>query len=75
VASQIKSLLPLGLGDFKKIETGKTESFSLVVDDAARAQIAKVGKLCLVISPAEKGAESAGSRSMLTIDREPEPKI
>jgi hypothetical protein len=52
VGSQIKSLLPLGSGDFKKIETGKTESFSLALDDAAQVQIAKGGKLCLVIVPA-----------------------
>jgi hypothetical protein len=53
VGSQIKSLLPLGSGDFKKIETGKTESFSLALDDAAQVQIAKGGKLCLVIVPAD----------------------
>jgi hypothetical protein len=53
VGSQIKSLLPLGSGDFKKIETGKSESFSLVVDDAVRGKIAKGGKLCLVIVPAD----------------------
>jgi hypothetical protein len=58
VGSQIKSLLPVGSGDFKKIETGKTESFSLVVDDAVRGQIAKGGKLCLVIVPVD-GAVAA----------------
>jgi hypothetical protein len=53
VGSQIKSLLPLGSGDFKKFETGKTESFSLAVDDAAPGYIAKGGQLCLVIVPAD----------------------
>ena len=47
VGSQIKPLHPLGSGNFKKVETGKTESFSLTVDDTARGQIAKGGKLCL----------------------------
>ena len=32
VGSQIKTLHALGSGNFKKIETGKTESFSLTVD-------------------------------------------
>ena len=53
VGSQIKSLHALGSGNFKKIETGKTESFSLTVDDAVRERIAKGGKLCLVIVPAD----------------------
>lgn len=53
VGSQIKALHPLGSGNFKRIETGKTESFSLTVDDAVRERIAKGGKLCLVIVPAD----------------------
>jgi hypothetical protein len=53
VGSQIKSLHPLGSGNFKKVETGKTESFSLTIDDSARGQIAKGGKLWLVIVPAD----------------------
>jgi hypothetical protein len=53
VGSQIKGLHPLGSGNFKKTETGKTETFSLTVDDAAREQFAKGGKLCLVIIPAD----------------------
>ncbi|MFI5459344.1 MAG: hypothetical protein ACHRXM_28295 [Isosphaerales bacterium] len=53
VGSQIKPLHALGSGNFKKIETGKTESFSLTVDDAVRERIAKGGKLCLVIVPAD----------------------
>ena len=39
VGDQIKPLNALGSGNFKKIETGKTESFSLTVDDTAREQI------------------------------------
>ncbi len=53
VGSQIKALHPLGSGNFKKIETGTTESFSLTVDNAIRERIAKGGKLCLVIVPAD----------------------
>ena len=53
VGNQIKSLHPLGSGEFKKIETGKLDSFSLTVDDAIRQQIAKGGKLCLVVVPAD----------------------
>jgi hypothetical protein len=43
----------MGLFNFKKLETGKTDSFSLTVDDIARERIAKGGKLCLVIAPAD----------------------
>ncbi len=53
VGSQIKSLHALGSGNFKKVETGKTESFSLTLDDAVQERIAKGGKLCLVIVPAD----------------------
>jgi hypothetical protein len=53
VGSQIKPLHALGSGNFKKVETGKTESFSLTVDDAAQNQISKGGKFCLVIVPAD----------------------
>jgi hypothetical protein len=74
VASQIKSLLPLGSGDFKKIETGKTESFSLVVDDAARRQIAQGGKLCLVIVPAY-GAVAASYFGANETDKGRSPRL
>ena len=53
VGSQIKPLHALGSGNFKKIETGKTESFSLTVDDTVRERLAKGGKLFLVIVPAD----------------------
>jgi hypothetical protein len=53
VGDQIKPLHAQGSGNFKKIETGKTESFSLTVDDTAREQIGKGGKVCLVIVPAD----------------------
>jgi hypothetical protein len=43
----------LGSANFKKVETGKTESFSLTVDDALEQQLAKGGKLCLVIVPGD----------------------
>jgi len=53
VGSQIKPLQALGSGTFNKIETGKTESFSLTVDDTVRERIAKGSKLCLAIVPAD----------------------
>lgn len=53
VGSQIKSLHPLGSGSFKKVETGKTESFSLTMDDTLRDRLSKGGKLHLVIVPAD----------------------
>ncbi len=74
VGSQIKSLLPFGSGDFKKIETGKTESFSLAVDDAARGQIAKGGKLCLVIVPAD-GTVAATFFGANETDKEKSPRL
>jgi hypothetical protein len=74
VGSQIKSLRFLGSGDFQKIETGKTESFSLVVDDASRAQIAKGGRLCLVIVPAD-GAVAATYFGANETDKEKSPRL
>lgn len=74
VGSQIKSLLPLGSGDFKKIETGKTESFSLAVDDAARGQIAKGGRVCLVIVPADSTVAATYFGASET-DREKSPRL
>jgi len=74
MGSQIKSLHSLGSGDFKKIETGKTESFSLTVDDAARGQIAKGGKLCLVIVPAD-AAVAATYFGVSENDKEKSPRL
>ena len=54
VGSQIRSLLPLGSGEFKKIETGNLDVFSLTVDDAVRERVAKGGKVCLLIVPADE---------------------
>jgi hypothetical protein len=53
VGSRIKPLHTLGSGTFKKVETGKTESFSLTVDDTVRERIVKGGKLFVVIVPAD----------------------
>ncbi len=53
VGKQIESLQDLGSGDFKNPEAGKTQSFSLTLNDAVRDRIAKGGKLCLVIVPAD----------------------
>ena len=74
VGSQIKSLHPLGSGDFKKVETGKTESFSLTVDDIARGRIAKGGKLCLVIVPAD-GSVAATYFGASETDKEKSPRL
>lgn len=58
VGGQIKVLRPLGSGSFKKVENGKADAFRLMLDDAAREQIARGGKLCLVVVPAD-GAVAA----------------
>jgi hypothetical protein len=54
VGSQIRPLLPLGSGEFKKIETGKVDVINLTVDDTVRERIAKGGKVSLVIVPADE---------------------
>ena len=54
VGSQIRSLHPLGSGQFKKIETGKADVFTLTLDDAVRERLVKGGKMCLVIIPADE---------------------
>jgi hypothetical protein len=54
VGSQFRPLHPLGSGQFKKIETGKTDVFALNLDDAIRERVAKGGKVCLVIVPADE---------------------
>jgi hypothetical protein len=48
LGNRIMAFQAMGSGNFKKLETGKTDSFSLTVDDIARERIAKGGKLCLV---------------------------
>ena len=53
IGGQIKDLHALGSGNFKKVETGKTESFSLTVDDELQKRITKGGTLTLVIVPAD----------------------
>ena len=53
VGNQIKARHALGSGNFKKVETGKRESFPLTVDDSVREQIAKGRKLYVVIVPAD----------------------
>jgi hypothetical protein len=54
VGSQIKSLHPLGSGQFKKIETGKVDEFTLTVADTVRERFANGGKVCLLIVPADE---------------------
>jgi hypothetical protein len=53
VGKQIESLQALGTGEFKMPEQGKTQTFTLTLNDAIRDRIAKGGKLCLVIVPAD----------------------
>ncbi len=53
VGGQIKSPRVLGEGSFKKIETGKADTFALTLDDESRARIRRGGKLCLVVVPAD----------------------
>jgi hypothetical protein len=53
LGNRIMAFHALGSGNFKRIQTGKTESFSLTIDDALQQQIAKGGKLYLVIVPAD----------------------
>ena len=74
VGDQIKPLHALGSGNFKKVETGKTESFSLTVDDTARGQIAKGGKLCLVIVPADATVAATYFGASET-DKEKSPRL
>jgi hypothetical protein len=74
VGSQIKPLHSLGSGNFKKVETGKSESFSLTVDDAARGQIAKSGKLSLVIVPADSTVAATYFGASET-DKEKSPRL
>jgi hypothetical protein len=54
VGSHIRPLVPVGSGHFKKIETGKVDVFALTVDDTIREQVAKGGRTCLVIVPADE---------------------
>jgi hypothetical protein len=77
VCKQIKYLHEVGSEDFKKLKTGETESFSLAMDDVVRERLAKGGKFCLVIVPADSavaatyfgvGEESTANRPKLTID-------
>jgi hypothetical protein len=77
VGNQIKTLHALGSGTFKKVKTGETQKFELKLDDATRDRIAKQGKLCLVITPAERavaatffgaGDSERGNRPRLAIE-------
>jgi hypothetical protein len=74
VGDQIKPMHALGSGNFKKVETGKPESFSLTVDDAAPGQIAKGGKFCLVIVPVD-AAVAATYFGASENDKEKSPRL
>jgi hypothetical protein len=53
VGKQIALLHALGSAEFKSPEKGKTQTFKLDVNEAVRGRIARGGKLCLVIVPAD----------------------
>ncbi len=53
IGKQIKTLLDLGSGTFKKMKNGEIQEFRLKLDDTSRERIAKEGRLCLVIVPAD----------------------
>ena len=53
VGKQIEPLEALGTGEFKMPEWGKTQTFTLTLSDAVRDRIAKGGKLCLIVVPAD----------------------
>jgi hypothetical protein len=53
IGDQIKVLNELCSGTFKKVKTGETQSLTLNLDDACKERIAKGGRLCLVIVPAD----------------------
>ncbi len=74
VGNQIKPLHALGSVDFKKVETGKMESFSLTVDDFVQERLAKGGKVCLVIVPAD-AAVAATYFGASENDKEKSPRL
>src|SRR5262249_49540437 len=76
VGDQIKTLTELGSGTFQKVKTGELQSFTLKLDEKCRDRIAKEGRVCLVITPADSavgatffgvGDTEAGNRPKLTI--------
>ena len=74
IGDHIKPLLPLGSGNFKRIETGKTESFSLSGDGSVSERISKGGKICVVIVPAD-GAVAATYFGVGENGKENSPKL
>jgi hypothetical protein len=53
IGKQIEPLLALGTGEFKMPEQGTPQTFTLTLNNQVRDRIAKGGKLCLVIVPAD----------------------
>jgi hypothetical protein len=77
IGGRIKPLHGLGSGRFKKVETGKSDLFPLTVDEAVSGRIARGGRLCLVVVPADgavaatyfgAGQESKENRPRLRLD-------
>jgi hypothetical protein len=74
VGSRIKPLHAIGSGTFKKFETGKTESYSLTMDDIVRERISTGGKLFVVIAPAD-GVVAATYFGASENDKEKSPRL
>jgi hypothetical protein len=77
IGAQIKTLNELGSVTFKKVKTGESQLFTLKLDDTTRERMAKEGRLCLVITPADAtvaatffgaGESEAGNRPKLSIE-------
>jgi hypothetical protein len=77
IGDQIKVLNELCSDKFKKVKTGKTQSFTLKLDDACKERISKGGRLCLVVVPADstvaatdygRNEKEEGNSPKLTMD-------
>lgn len=80
VGKRFEGRLPLGAGEFKKVETGTVNAFTLTLDDAARKLLRRRweggGKAHILIVPDDDdvaatyfgaGAQDAGRRPRLTL--------
>jgi hypothetical protein len=80
VGKRFEGRLPLGTGEFKKVETGHVNTFALTLDDAARKLVGRRlgggGEIHILIVPNDHavaatyfgaGEEEAGRRPRLTL--------
>ena len=74
VGDQIKKLLDLGSGTFKKVKNGEIQEFRLKLDDTSRERIAKEGRLCVVIVPGDSNV-AATFMGMSESDKSSTPKL